>query len=57
VRRRRAFEVLDALAQGVADLRKLSRSEYQQYDDEQDDQLAKTQTHADCVARFRIGCP
>ena len=41
----------------IADLRELAGSEHQQDDDEQDDQLAKTQTHGDCVARFRIGCP
>src|SRR6185436_6671395 len=39
------LEVLDALAQRVADLRQLPGAEHQEHDDEEDDEFAETETH------------
>ena len=50
VRVRRALEVLDALAERITDLRQLAGAEHQQDDDEQDDQLAKSEAHGHVVA-------
>src|SRR5882724_4560565 len=45
VPRDRPLEVLDALAQGIAELRQLARAEDEEDDDEDEQQLAETEIH------------